>query len=179
MVSTHTSYLDIPSLPMSAREAHLFPDMQQTNLVSIPKLCDAGCTATFQQQLCTITLHGKTILTGYRCPTTGLWQVPLHNMHQANAMLGTSSTPTMVAYSHAALFSPALSTLTQALHKGYISNFPGLTLAAIKKYPPQSEATSKGHLDQTELTKTLLKQTPNPKINQPLRQSRMCPFQNP
>jgi hypothetical protein len=51
-------------------------------------------------------------------------------------------------YSHATLFSPAISTLEQALTRGYIRNFPGLTAKTLQRHPPRSVATAKGHLDQ-------------------------------
>ena len=46
-------------------------------------------------------------------------------------------------------FSPALSTLSTALTKGYLTNFPGLSLQLLRKHPPHSVAMVKGHLDQT------------------------------
>jgi hypothetical protein len=42
-----------------------------------------------------------------------------------------------------------LSTLESAVLNGYLVNFPGLTLATLRKHPPHSIATIKGHLDQT------------------------------
>ncbi|KAI2500612.1 hypothetical protein MHU86_13833 [Fragilaria crotonensis] len=45
--------------------------------------------------------------------------------------------------------SPALSTLDQALAKGYLTNFPGLTRELLRKHPPHSPAMIKGHLDQS------------------------------
>jgi hypothetical protein len=49
---------------------------------------------------------------------------------------------------HAAMFSPVFNTLYKALVKGYITNVPGLSAKALKKYPPFSVASIKGHLDQ-------------------------------
>jgi hypothetical protein len=70
----------------------------------------------------------------------------------------------LVAYSHATLFSPALSTLEHALKKGYVRNFPGLTAKTLRRHPPQSVATAKGHLDQTR--KKLRSTKPRvPKVN--------------
>jgi hypothetical protein len=54
----------------------------------------------------------------------------------------------VVAFHHAALFSPALSTLEVALQNGFLPPLPGLTLSALQRHPPQSSATIKGHLDQ-------------------------------
>ena len=62
--------------------------------------------------------------------------------------IGTARPADVVAFHHAALFSPALSTLELALQKGFLPPFPGLTLSALRRHPPQSSATIKGHLDQ-------------------------------
>ena len=52
-------------------------------------------------------------------------------------------------YSHASLFSPVLSTLEAALQRNFLINMPGLTCANLKRYPPHTVATAKGHLKQT------------------------------
>ena len=69
--------------------------------------------------------------------------------HHANATTGHDTAANMVAFMHAAFFSPAISTLEKALQKGYINNIPGFTQATLKKYPSQLVAMIKGHLDQT------------------------------
>jgi Reverse transcriptase (RNA-dependent DNA polymerase) len=53
----------------------------------------------------------------------------------------------LVAFAHAALFSPALSTLKKALDKGFLPPFTGLTATMLARYPPSLEATAMGHLD--------------------------------
>jgi hypothetical protein len=40
-------------------------------------------------------------------------------------------------------------TWIKAVERGLFQSWPGLTVHAIKKYLPASEATTKGHLDQT------------------------------
>jgi hypothetical protein len=62
--------------------------------------------------------------------------------------VGAATPQALVTFSHAALFSPALSTLTTALAKGFLLPMPGLTLATLHKYLPKSVATIKGHLNQ-------------------------------
>ena len=60
-----------------------------------------------------------------------------------------SATPAdLVVFAHAALFSPALSTLKAALDRGYLLNFMGLTSKTLTKSPPHSVAMIKGHMDQ-------------------------------
>jgi hypothetical protein len=62
--------------------------------------------------------------------------------------IGTARPADVVAFHHAALFSPALSTLEVALQKGFLPPLPGCTLSALQRHPPQSSATIKGHMDQ-------------------------------
>ena len=67
----------------------------------------------------------------------------------ANAAIGSPTPADIVAYCHASLCSPTLSTLKKAIKNNYIRNFPGLTLKSLKKYSPRSIATAKGHMSQT------------------------------
>jgi hypothetical protein len=70
--------------------------------------------------------------------------------HAGMTAIGSATPAQVVAFAHATLFSPALSTLKLALNKGYLTNFPGLTAKTLHKYPPQSFLMVKGHLDQTQ-----------------------------
>jgi hypothetical protein len=45
-------------------------------------------------------------------------------------------------------YSPPITTLAEALRKDFLIGFPGLTKETLAKYPPQSIATIKGHVDQ-------------------------------
>ncbi len=71
--------------------------------------------------------------------------------HATFAAIGLATPAELVAFAHATLFSPALSTLQTALHKDYLTNFPSLTELLLRKHPPQSVAMVKGHLDQTRM----------------------------
>jgi hypothetical protein len=84
-------------------------------------------------------------------PATQLWHntLPTKSIDtEANDAIGSATAPELVAFAHAAIFSPALSTLATALDKGYIPNFPGLSSRTLQTHPPQSAAMIKGHLDQ-------------------------------
>jgi hypothetical protein len=52
--------------------------------------------------------------------------------------VGKQSTAGLVAFAHATLFSPSLSTLEKALNNGYLTNFPGLNAQSLRKFPPAS-----------------------------------------
>jgi hypothetical protein len=53
-----------------------------------------------------------------------------------------------IAFYHASLFSPSLSTWCQAIDDGHFPTWPGLTSSDVRKYPPQSIPVHQGHLDQ-------------------------------
>jgi hypothetical protein len=80
--------------------------------------------------------------------------------HASMTAIGSATPAQLVAFAHATLFSPALSTLKLALNKGYLTNFPGLTAKTLRKYPPQSFPMVKGHLDQTRKNQASTKQKP-------------------
>jgi hypothetical protein len=56
-----------------------------------------------------------------------------------------------IAFYHASCYSPALSTWCAAIEAGHFANWPGLTSAAVQKYPPASMAMHQGHLDQVRM----------------------------
>ena len=180
MYSTHEAELDLPSLPLAARRVHIVPALRTSSLLSMAQLCDAGCTVTFDATSVIVRLHHRSILNGVRTPDTGLWHLSLvqprldHRVpsplapppvvHSAHSAIHSATPAELVAFAHAALFSPALSTLKQALDNGFLPNFLGLTVVGLRKYPPASVAMVKGHLDQSRKNQrsTKPKTTPIP-----------------
>jgi hypothetical protein len=49
MQSTHTATLDIPQLNKSAKEAHIFPAMENNSLLSVGQICDEGYFVLFSR----------------------------------------------------------------------------------------------------------------------------------
>jgi hypothetical protein len=155
MQSTHEAELDVPGLPMTARRVHSIPDLAVHSLLSIGQLCDAGCEVTFTATDATIRYNNSIALQCHHTPATGLWHLamPSDKEHaestntqandksneptltlapQANASIGTATPAELVAFEHASLFSPALSTLGTALTKGFTPpQLPGLTTATL------------------------------------------------
>ena len=70
--------------------------------------------------------------------------------HEALSAIGAATPADIVAFMHGAFFSPTLSALENAIIKQWIHNVPGLTLSRLRKFPPRSAATIKGHLKQTQ-----------------------------
>jgi hypothetical protein len=50
---------------------------------------------------------------------------------------------------HPCLFLPVVSTLTNAINKGYLKGFPGLTAQSVCCHIQINKATEKGHMNQT------------------------------
>ena len=157
LTSTAQATMNITDIPTTARIIHLFPDLHSKSLLSIGQLCDEGCTATFDDQQVIIRFNTEILLQGERNHDTGLWMIPVPivtpRQHQANNVNATTKIPELVAFAHAALFSPALTTLQKAIDLNFLHDFPGLTSKALKDHPPISAATIKGHLDQVRQNK--------------------------
>ena len=151
--ATHKANLDLPHLPSAARDVHLFPSLASGSLMSIGQLCDSGCTATFTNTSAVITRQGKTVITGHRNPMSKLWELRPSNPSSTpitpsiNSTIGSPSATARIRFYHAALFSPSLSTLQKTLDAGYLSSIPGLTSTSLRRHPPISEDTIKGHLN--------------------------------
>ena len=173
MYSTHEAELDLPSLPLAARRVHIVPALHTSSLLSMGQLCDAGCIVMFDATSVTVQLDNQRILDGTRTPETGLWHLSLVQpslappsvpsddsevttppplLHQSFAAVQSATPAELIAFAHASLFSPALSTLDGALSRGYLPQFMGLTAKGLRKHPPQSVAMVKGHLDQSRKT---------------------------
>jgi hypothetical protein len=161
MYSTHEAELDIPSLPHAARRVHIVPALKTTSLLSIGQLCDAGCEVLFDANCVRVRHANELILAGNRSPHTGLWHLGLNTQlshtiprpstipHSSLAAVAVTTPADLVAFAHATLFSPALSTLHSALQRGFLPDFQGLTAKTLSKYPPMSIPMVKGHLDQS------------------------------
>ena len=75
--STHTATLNLLSLPLATRAAHLFPTLTGS-LVSIGMLTDAGLTAIYTADAVMIQdATGTNVLSGTRSPSTRLWMIDL------------------------------------------------------------------------------------------------------
>ena len=59
VTSTHTCNLDMPHLPEPARQGHIMPGLASHSLLSVTKLCNAGCTVEFTMIGCNITYRGR------------------------------------------------------------------------------------------------------------------------
>jgi hypothetical protein len=152
--------------------------------VSIEQLCDASYIAVFDKNDVVITLDNQVLMSGRPHPVSRLWHLtipppvflpttgpPTHsearqtlpsaNLAFANAACLSVSPAELIAFAQASLFLPSLSTLCTALDLKHVTGFPGLTSKLVCKYPPQSNATAMGHMDQSRKNQGLTKQKSN------------------
>ena len=154
IASISTNLLHLPNLPQS-KIAYVFADNDlDASLISISNLCNLGCTATFTDTHCHIPYEDNNVLSTAKLASANLWHIPLPLPHApmlrpaANATILLSSDRNFVAFAHAALGSPTLSTFLRAVKFGYLHHWPRLTTNLILAHPPHTIATAQGHLNQ-------------------------------
>ena len=83
---SHTCLLDLPLLPKDVRIAHIVPGMSGFSLISVVKLCNAGCHVKMTDISCQVTFRGKIVVTCSKCTRKGLWLMPLCDLTKHNAV---------------------------------------------------------------------------------------------
>eukprot|EP00532_Pseudo-nitzschia_australis_P000442 CAMPEP_0168189478 /NCGR_PEP_ID=MMETSP0139_2-20121125/16376_1 /TAXON_ID=44445 /ORGANISM="Pseudo-nitzschia australis, Strain 10249 10 AB" /LENGTH=177 /DNA_ID=CAMNT_0008112333 /DNA_START=527 /DNA_END=1056 /DNA_ORIENTATION=- len=158
MQATARDILAIPELPESARGCHKFKDIHLP-LISVPKLCRAGCKVQFSKTKVDVTSQSRQhLITGILDPMRNLYMFPIpdctpvpaampgpqaHTAHNAYAI---KSTRTLLQYLHAtANFSP-LSTFKDAINKGAYTTWPGLTVDRDDTFLQEVPQTTMGHM---------------------------------
>jgi hypothetical protein len=128
-------------LSLPAQSAFVLDDLETGTLISLAQLCNADdCVAIFSKYNVTLLKNNEIIIKGNRMPN-GLWSLPFASNtppHRANSILRTDKPRQELAmYLHAALGSPAPSTLLRAIHRGHLTTIPGLTTNLISKHLPK------------------------------------------
>eukprot|EP00957_Ditylum_brightwellii_P210615 15365183-Ditylum_brightwellii.AAC.1 len=62
---------------MDAQHTNLYPDNKSGTLVSIGQLCNDGCRAIFEKEVCIVEKNSEPILMGPRNYRNGLWDIVL------------------------------------------------------------------------------------------------------
>ena len=145
----HNTNLSIP--------VHVFPDGTiNKSLLAVADYCNAGCTVTFTATGATVTRGEHTVLQSHKSPTERLWEVPIHQLTppttdtpyitSANHVVTLQYDAERVAFWHAAMGCPPVSTFQRAVSRGFLGTLPQLTGAMVRANPPLNVATPKGHL---------------------------------
>ena len=78
--STHMGDLCMPHLSKAARLCHIVPGLASYSLISVVKLCNAGCNVSFTKFGIGVEVRcrGNLVLTGSKFNSTSMWMVPLN-----------------------------------------------------------------------------------------------------
>ncbi len=135
-----------------------------------------ACEVTFDSKCCTVWYNGTIILQGKKDLSTDLWTLPL-GMPSTSTHHGAAMTPLVapvisdahahpatmqvaffthmvqnkansIWFAYQALCSLRISTLLNAIRRGYLKGCPNLTAHRVSKYLNPSPATAKGHMKQ-------------------------------
>ena len=161
MRTTEAANVTLPGFSDDACAAHVFPALASGSLISTGQLCDDNCWVVLDANTAIVTrtkpiITDTPILIANRDPHGDkLWHIPFSNdtnkpvNHQGsvNNVAPTTTVPDHVAWLHAAMFSPALSTLCTAIDAGRLTTFPTITSTSVRRYPPNSKPMIQGHLD--------------------------------
>jgi len=165
MTSESTTNLPIPHLPASATISHGFKSLASGSLLSVGQICNHNYTAIFTNKSVhmyktpdiTIKPLNSPIFSGTRdAPTQPLYNIKLPisltTPEKLNLLklesLNAVKLPYLhdrIAFYHATLFSPVISTWINATDAEYLRTFPELTSKQIRSYRPHYEATTLGH----------------------------------
>ena len=117
--STHTCELDLPQLPKRARQGHIIPGLSKHSLLSVIKLCNAGCEVELKDIGATVKYRGKIVLQGKKCTNNHLWFVKLVNGSTNDAEHKPRTPPLTQAKSQPAANTAAHRTTHPTYHPTY------------------------------------------------------------
>ena len=137
-----------PTIPQAARQALVIPGFPAC-LLSLSQLCTAGCIVHLLPTAIAITYDNHQIFYGMRLPHS-FWTMSIPSSPSSHALnvIRHQGNADMVSFYHQALGSPPLPTLEAAVAKGFLSQFPELTVARIRANASVTLATAQGHLNQ-------------------------------
>ena len=126
----------------------LYPTYTPIRFYPLESCAMQAATCCLRAKKVDVLMNGTVQCSGNQS-TDGLWRIPLQTGIAGN-LIGVAGAASLVTFAHAALFSPALSTLITALERGHIQGMPGLNVQNVRRHPSQLTAMHKGHLDQTQ-----------------------------
>jgi hypothetical protein len=144
--------LDIPNTQITLDAFVFHDDDLHSNLFGIAPLTQHGLSATYTNidlQISAPTTHGpKIIIYGVKYLNDNVWRfsLPKAQHHTANQVFLHEQHAELVLYASATFGSPPTKTFYKAVANGWLTNYPTLTPAMIRKNQPQSPATALGHI---------------------------------
>jgi len=122
-------------------------DLQQDALISLSDVCRQGLEIKLTNTSLELLHKNQIVASSQKLESDTLWSFPLQSFNpQVNVAIHHEFNAEKVAFFHAAIGSPPISTFLRAIEKGYLSGIPWLTTALVRKNPPISLAIDQGHL---------------------------------
>ena len=183
---TTTQSLGVTHLPLpGGKSLHTLvlkdQDLKEP-LISLSQVCAQGFEVSLSSTALDLKVDGKVCATAPKDPQDRLWSFPLSAMspssadstltapipepHTLDYVVSHQFNAETVAWFHAALGSPPITTFIRAVERGYLSGLP-ITTALIRKNPPASLATDQGHLQRRRQGLQSTKQLPTPTPSHP------------
>jgi len=162
-----------------AKQLHITPGITTNLLLSTSKFAKANSITIFDKEEVNIYDANDTviaitrgaILRGFKCPVSGLWQIPRVDMVRNNNMetvivnrppteflpespppidtihnvYELKTQPELVRYYHSAAGFPTKPTWIKAIKNNQYASWPGLTADVFTRHYPDSKETPKGH----------------------------------
>jgi hypothetical protein len=144
-----TGRLHIPHTSITLT-AYVFHDTDLSdNLFGLAPLINLGYTATYSSTGISINDSAHhTVIYGTKHPHDNVWKfsLPKPGSHSARIVVRHEQDAELVLYASASFGSPAYQTFYNAVHMGWLTNYPGLTPKALRRNKPHSPATALGHI---------------------------------
>ena len=144
-------------LNLATKLIQILPKITNMSLLSIDQLCDDYCIALFHKKILKILNNNKVILEGIWNRFDGLWDVHFEPIStpvrtklqpQVNVILQKNKSKYELAnFYHAALCSPTLTTLHQAINNNQQLSWPAIHELIFSSSFIKTTATALEHLD--------------------------------
>ena len=157
--ATHTALLDIPHIPINARQCHLFPDMGSKALLSIAQFVDNGYKVILTTQALYMVHETNPSMSfeGTRDSVTRIWTINLKNItkqknvasnaiaasNEANNLYDCTLKRDIFKYLHCVAGSPAPTIWCNAIDNNHYATWPGLLSQMVRKHLPKYFAIKK------------------------------------
>jgi hypothetical protein len=161
-----TGQLHIPHTSITLT-AYVFHDTNLSdNLFSLAPLISLGYTATYSRTGISIddSAH-HTVIYGTKHPLDNVWKfsLPKPGSHSARIVVRHEQDAELVLYASVSFGSPAYQTFYNAVHMGWLTNYPGLTSKALRRNTSRANDRS-SRLTPVDSSKLAFSAQPSPLV---------------
>ena len=144
------------------------------DLAGLSPFCNAGCKVELTATEIIVSKDEEILLEGRKLPTDTLWYLDLSKPACDAEVISSYALQTIrhdtnaefVQFTHAVFGSHPLSSLLNAVDKGWLGNYPRITGRMIRQNPPIERATAMGYLDQSRQGQRSTRQATKPVVSE-------------